>query len=113
MEDDPKYERDVGPTVETTVFKHPDLETPKLAEPLDLPREIVEPPPHVAPPLAPTKAPPPACDAATCPISMPGVPTALLDVRDLSSTLLATFALGATVTLALMYFSRRKVTQDA
>lgn len=105
MEDDPKYERDAGPTVETVVFKHPDNEADDVPSP-PKPPPVKKPPPPLAPAL-------PSCDAATCPIFMPEVPTALLDVRDLSSTLLATFALGVTVTLALVYFSRRKVTQNA
>ena len=125
MEDDPKYDRD--PTVETTVFKHPDL-PPVLEEPLSrenaveptfTPPRPVEQPAPVQPPPVTAKIKPPmpvrqnACRAPECPIFVPELPSPVLDVRDLATTLLATFAMGAAVALALTYFSRPKVSIDA
>lgn len=110
MEDHPKYE----PTVESTVLPHPDLDGP-----LEREQEVQTVPP-------PAAEPPPASPKKTCcpleqafipppPFELPPMvpPCALLDVRDLSATLMGTFALGAAVAFALAYFSRPKVVQAA
>ena len=124
MEEDPKY---FDPTVEMTVHPHPDADAPPPAirHPVELTYQT---------PTTDTTTQTPTTDTTTqtvppeeevsvmrspsyecCPVLPPIVPPCAMtiDLRDLSTTLLGTFAMGATVALALAYFSRAKVSTDA
>ena len=116
MEDHPEFQK---ATIETTVMPHPDVTdlTADPLEPQDPPEpqtpkrkekavQIEEPPVKVEPPCEPF-------DFRCCPLPPMAPPPAMIDVRDLSATLLGTFAVGAAVALALTYFSRPRVSIDA
>jgi len=80
------------PTTTATVLPYKPTEPP------------TEPPPE--PPPEPPTMPPKVDWPFELPPSVP--PCALLDVRDLSATLVGCFALGAATAFALAYFSRRR-----
>lgn len=116
MEDDPKFSRD-EPSVETTVLPHPDKGEPLEREVTVQTDSVTPPPPTTKQPETPHKP----CKEFTCPMDAalwdlpPLVPphAFTIDVRDLSATLIGTFAMGAAVAFALAYFSRTRVINDA
>ena len=115
MEDHPDYQK---ATIETTVMPHPDVtadspepQTPKRKEKsVQIEEPKVEPQVKVMEPfdyLLQNEG------SRCCPLPAMVPPPAMIDVRDLSATLLGTFAVGAAVAFALAYFSRPKVSIDA